>query len=258
MTAVVGILCSDGVVIGTDSSMTMAGAGGLRTIEQPTEKLDVIGERIIIAGTGWVGHGQRFKNIVDKAWKAKEFVNIRDGTTREPLDVCHQLASATTANFAQTKTPRDTYGALFVASIGGKPVLCEFDVRAFQPTIYTERMWFCSMGSTQPITDPFLALMRTVFWPSVQPTVNQATFAVTWALDHAIAVNPGGVNGPSRIAVLERGERDYRARMLTDEEISEHRSLIEQVQKAMSDTLLSVAIGADEPPKVASTTAPAR
>ena len=41
MTAVVGILCSDGIVIGTDSSMTMV-AGTFRTIEQSTEKLDVV------------------------------------------------------------------------------------------------------------------------------------------------------------------------------------------------------------------------
>ena len=64
MTAVVGILCSDGVVVGTDSSMTMA-SGTFRTIEQPTEKLDVVDNRAIIAGTGSVGHGQRFRNVIE-------------------------------------------------------------------------------------------------------------------------------------------------------------------------------------------------
>ena len=88
--------------------------------------------------------------------------------------------------------------------VGRKPILCEFSIDGFQPTLYTPEMWFCSMGSTQMITDPFLALMREIFWPTAQPTMGQAVLAVTWALDHAIAVNPGGVNGPVQIAVLER------------------------------------------------------
>ena len=48
------------------------------------------------------------------------------------------------------------------------------------------------MGSGQPITDPFLALMRSIFWGDGLPTVQDGTFAVTWALEHAIEVNPGG------------------------------------------------------------------
>ena len=76
MTAVVGILCSDGAVIGADSSMTMV-AGTFRTIEQPIEKLAVVDNRIIIAGTGSVGHGQRFKNVVDNMWRNPA---VRGGT----------------------------------------------------------------------------------------------------------------------------------------------------------------------------------
>ena len=236
MTAVVGILCSDGVVIGTDSSVTMA-AGSFRTIEQPAEKLDIIAGRIIIAGTGSVGHGQRFRNLVDREWTEGGFRGERDGKKRTPVDVCRFIAGKTVDDFAETNSALDCYGALLVAPIAKKPVLCEFGIKRFQPTLYTDRLWFCSMGSTQPITDPFLALMRGAFWPADQPTVHQATFAVTWALDHAIEVNPGGVNGPARIAVLEHEKKEFRARLLTDEEVAEHRSLIGDVRKAMKDVL---------------------
>ena len=41
MTSVVGILCKDGVVVGTDSSATFDN-GQIRTIEQPFEKIEIM------------------------------------------------------------------------------------------------------------------------------------------------------------------------------------------------------------------------
>jgi 20S proteasome alpha/beta subunit len=67
MTAIVGIRCKDGVVIGADSSATFTDGGQVRTIEQPTEKkIEIIGDKVIVAGTGSVGHGQRFCAVVRK------------------------------------------------------------------------------------------------------------------------------------------------------------------------------------------------
>ena len=71
-------------------------------------------------------------------------------------------------------------------SLAGRPYLCEFPVSDFQPEFKTEMMWYCSMGSGQPITDPFLALMREVFWDQGLPTIQDATFAVAWALGRAV------------------------------------------------------------------------
>ena len=255
MTAVVGILCSDGIVIGTDSSMTMV-AGTFRTIEQSTEKLDVVGDRIIIAGTGSVGHGQRFRNVVDKAWRSRQFVAERDGERQTPVDICRDLSRATISDFAETNTSGNAYGALLAVAVGQEPILCEFATNGFEPTLYTDKMWFCSMGSTQPITDPFLALMREIFWPDSQPTVSHAALAATWALDHAIAVNPGGVNGPARIAVLERHQGAFRARLLTDLEMGEHRAWIDGAKQAMAETL--PAVNGPDVPRVQPQTARSR
>lgn len=51
-------------------------------------------------------------------------------------------------------------------------------------------------------------LMREISWSGGPPNVQDATFAVTWALDHAVTCNPGGINAPVRIAVLERALED--------------------------------------------------
>ena len=46
MTILIGVLCKDGVVIGADSSATFD-AGGIRTIEQPTKKIDLLMEKLL-------------------------------------------------------------------------------------------------------------------------------------------------------------------------------------------------------------------
>ena len=80
------------------------------------------------------------------------------------------------------------------------------------------------MGSGQTITDPFLGFMREVFWESGPPSVGDAVFAVTWTLEHVIGLNPGGVNGPISIAVLEKlKDRTMRGRRLDPTELAEHR-----------------------------------
>jgi hypothetical protein len=138
------------------------------------------------------------------------------------------------------------YGALIAFPSGDSPVLCEFDPLYFQPELKTERLWYCSMGSAQPITDPFLALMRNVFWHKSPPTVPDALWAATWALDHAIEVNPGGVNGPVQMAVLERTDKaQLRARVLEDGELGEHRQNIQAAKDALRKLRESYQVGAE-------------
>src|SRR6266849_5472246 len=96
MTAIVGVLCRDGVVIGTDSSMTF-GTGFGPTIEQPTEKLSIIENSIIVAGTGQVGMGQRFRYQIELAWKKKAFLS-----TNHHIDVGKALCKAGLDDFIST------------------------------------------------------------------------------------------------------------------------------------------------------------
>src|SRR4029077_4874442 len=95
MTSIVGVLCKDGAVIGTDSSATL-GSGQLVTIEQPIEKLDIVGNDIIVAGTGAVGLEQRFFSIVKKVRDGNNFLQI------PALDVAKALCKATIDDFSST------------------------------------------------------------------------------------------------------------------------------------------------------------
>lgn len=229
MTAIVGVLCKDGIVIGTDSSATFGQGPHLRTIEQPMEKLHVIGDHIIVAGTGEIGLNQRFCKIVKDAWEKNEFKGSE-------IDVVKMLTKRAIEDFSSTYAQTGTYGSIIAFPVNHKPFLCEYSLTNFQPELKTGRLWYCSMGSSQPITDPFLALMREVFWQDGLPDRHEGIFAVTWTLDHAISVNPGGVNGPIRIAVLERDEKTkLRARLLEDTELAEHRQNIDEAKQCLRD-----------------------
>jgi len=245
MTAIVGVLCRDGLVIGTDSSTTFSSGIGPPTIEQPTEKLKIFSGTIIVAGTGQVGLGQRFGRIIEVAYEDRVFRGTQHHTA-----VGTELCKRTIADFASTQVKQGGYGALVGFALGDKPYLCEFPVSDFQPEFKTEKMWYCSMGSGQPITDPFLALMREVFWNSGLPTVQDATLAATWALDHAVAVNPGGINGPVRIAVLEKHAGKFRARVLDNSDLEEHRQNIGQAKERLRTFPASQSADAPDTPEI--------
>ena len=73
--------------------------------------------------------------------------------------------------------------------------------------------------------------MRRVFWGDTPPLLVDGIFAVTWALNHVIELNPGGINGPPRIAVLDNQNR---ARELSDAELEEHKSNADGAEKHLS------------------------
>jgi len=217
VTAIVGILCKDGVVVGADSAVTFAVTPQFASIEQKANKVSIVGNHVIIAGTGDVGLAQRFGNIVEQALKADLFA-------RDKFDVVKLLARETILDLQQTFAKLGQYGALVGFCCQEQACLCEFAVADFQPEFKTlDGIWYGSIGSTQFMTDPFLGLLRDVFWSEGPPTVSEGEFAVTATLEHAIGLNPGGVAGPIQIGVLKRESAgSWAARLLTPEDVYEH------------------------------------
>lgn len=227
MTSIVGIQCNDGVVIAADSSATFGVAPNHKTIEQITlEKICVIGN-VIVAGTGEVGLGQRACNFIQKLWDGKQFSD-------DPFSVTRRIAHNVIKDFHETFVRSGSYGALVAFPVGHKLFLCEFDQVQFQPELKTGDLWYCSMGSAQQITDPFLALMRDVFWVRGRPNLSDGTFAALWALQHAVDVNPGGVGGPVHVATLALDKKSQPfVKILKDSDLELHRMHIEGAKNCL-------------------------
>lgn len=248
MTAIVGVWCKDGVVLGTDSSATFS-AGRQPTIEQLTDKLVVVGDACVFAGTGSVGLGQRFAAIAQGMWDDKKFQGGH-------LTVAKALTKATIEDFSATYAPKEQFGALMAFRCDQKHYLCEFQVADLQPEFKDEKLWYASMGSGQAITDPFLGFIREVFWGEGVPNVREAAFAVTWALDHAVNVNPGGINHPVRLVLEKASDGKLHARKLEEAELGEHRQNIEAAKERLRSFRKEHSPGSPvaEPPKLEGTT----
>jgi hypothetical protein len=236
MTVLVGIRCKDGVVIGSDSSATFGTATGV-TIEQPTRKIEVIDGALIVAGTGQMGLGQRFCAQLETMHKSGP-ANAKCYIGKSAVEAGKMMASAAISDFASTDARKGSYGALVAFCTRKELHLCEFASTDLQPELKTDHLWYASMGSGQAIADPFLALMRKVFWTDGMPSLADGIFAAAWTLQHTIDINPGGVNGPVRLATLTWADGTPNskavARFLTEEEIGQHMESVESAERHLA------------------------
>ena len=257
MTIIIGLLCDGGVVIGADSSATMGAALTGRTIEQPTHKISVVDSSVIVAGTGAVGLNQRFVEIV----KRLQAEGIFKSADMPHIEVGKRLAAEARRDFDATgafKQRQDAAGVYAVCDYGalvafwkhGKGHLLELEVGTLQPEFKSdEGLWWVSMGSGQPIVDPFLGLMSKAFCSTARPQLPIGRFITSWALNHAIELNVGGINAPQAIAVLStEGGKQPVARLLHDEELQEHLAMVKAVYEHMGRFPMDFAAAGPEIP----------
>jgi len=165
MTAIVGILCRDGIVVATDSAATFGigiGANLIRTIETPTKKIAIIDDRMIVASTGEIGLHQRFCHFAKSFSGQKKFA-----AGRAPVEVATELANEVLKNFGTTALHVGNLqlGCLLAFPLGATLHLCEYQYLTLQPEFKSKDLWFVSMGSGQQMTDSFLAFLAKIFCP---------------------------------------------------------------------------------------------
>jgi Proteasome subunit len=228
VTILVGVCCTDGVVIGADSMATSSmGPHPLIKI-QSNDKLQIVGDRVILATTGAVGLSQRLKAIVDKYWNDKGFQNSNTKCMTE-------ISKLGLDDFIGTHVPRTQqglgFGALLAAPLKDGPCLIEFGTTDFQPEIKHGKMFWVSTGSGQVLADPFLAFVNRVLWQEKMPTVELAKIGVYWCLSHTIKYAPGHVGEPIRLGVLKRRDGQWHAAILEERETEEQAQFIVELER---------------------------
>ena len=143
MTLLVGVLCSDGVVVAADSAMTFGQGPGQFTISHQARKIDIVSNQVIVAGTGQVGLGQRFAAKVKDLWTN----NRLKGTEVEASRI---IAEESMKDFSSTGTQKGSFGAVVAFPKSQDFHLCEFATTDMQPELKTKKAWFVSMGWASP------------------------------------------------------------------------------------------------------------
>jgi hypothetical protein len=152
MTVIVGILCSDGVVIGSDSAMAAGRLHTGYTIERQEGdvlKIEIIERNVITAGTGAMGLAQRFNDRVEATIKE----------LRAPFQPAQNFIPA--LGFIGSKVQQIFTGKAASATVTGS------SCRAIQlsPCFSSTASW--SFPPTRPVL-----YLRT--WSMVQATANFA------------------------------------------------------------------------------------
>jgi hypothetical protein len=216
MTLLVGILCTDGIVIAADQAVTFGPDVQRATIQHAACKISIVADQVIIAMTGQVGLAQRYIDIFQSNW-----AQLAQAPTTDTL-IHTQLCSVAQQNFRSTGAPPHELGGLVGMARNGQLSLCEY-LGQFQPEMKTGAVWFASTGSGQLMADAYLALVRDTLWQQKQPSLNLGILGAAWVMDRSIIAAPRYIGPPINIAVIAKNDGGaYAARMLEQADVDEH------------------------------------
>lgn len=243
MTLIVGILCSDGVVMASDSAATLS-TGMTPTIgQQPVKKILNLSNAILYGSTGSVGMSQLIWHTISTAWN-RQANSIKgapdDGTV---MKILGEEIARTLGTYLQTGALTRQLGvdgsaslckSLVAIPVQRIPTLFTFDYGG-QPEKATPELPFVAMGSGQSIADPFLAFLKRLLWPNRLPTLAEGRLAAVWTIVHVTQTHPGGVGGDIQLWMLPRaaGNAMPVPVELGEDQIQEHRQQVAAASAAL-------------------------
>lgn len=208
MTLLVGLACTDGVIIGADSASTYVDSQGQPTIKQiQPGKIKVIQNQLLVASSGQVGMSQRWATKLDDMVKNGR---IRPGNI-PTQSLVERLEETIVGTFETAIRFGLSFSSLVAVNTKDGPRLLELTSQdRFQPEIKDSSHWYVSLGSGQANADPMLAFYERVFWAEGQPSLEDGIFATMFILEFAVGMSPGHVSAPFQIATLnESGIEKY-------------------------------------------------
>lgn len=197
--------------------------------------------------SGPVGLGQLYSDRIEQLWKNKKLgmtVSLPDvmRLIHQAIlqDAQHAVAGANACvpllgnNNASGLALTASIIALPVGGVTGRAELIQCNHLGMAEAATSDLPYVC-VGSGQPLADPFLAFLRSVFWPNAMPTLADGIFATVWTLLHAIRVNPGGVSEPIQVATIGYKGKELFANELTPDQLQEHRENVGAAEKHLAD-----------------------
>lgn len=245
MTLIVGVKCSDGIVLGADSVATYATQLGQPIIRQDTvTKLHITSGKIAVAVSGPISLSQNYSDEMDSYIQTKgNKVNWRN-TAEAKTEISRMFwkhagpawekASVVAKAVGGAAHVECLHSSATAFAIGDEPHLIQFSMQCNAEEV-TQDLPFVALGSGQPPADTFLAFIRRIFWPLGLPSLIDGQIATIWTLDEVIKTNPGGVGGEVKVVLLRKDEKSshWKCSELSVDEIDTHRQLITDIENRM-------------------------
>lgn len=258
MTLIVGIRCSDGVVVASDSAATYA-EGAMPTIgQQNVTKLYQLGDGMLYASTGAIGMQQIIRPALKKlsddklhakaADSADAMLQMAKAIVERVRDMIESARSLVPLVGEQNAGASVLVKSMVAFALKGNACLFTFDFSG-APEEITD-VPFVALGSGQRIADPFLALLRRVLWSDRAPTLAEGRLVAAWTVRHVSQTNFGGVGGPIQMASLSFDEKGRPSIAFVD--AAEHDANIQDAEAALRQHVLKLGAAPtkDEPTAV--------
>lgn len=228
MTVAVGFYCHDGIVVGADSMLTPS-MGGISVGHHKGQKVHLLAGNQLFAFAGDQGQAARFQIMADGLHSVA-------ATVAHPIDFSLALTQTVIQQFHSTGIGQQiNVNTLLGFEHGGQHQLCVFE-GIIQPRLLDVAHYYVALGSGKLSADPFLRFLVDIFCLNGPPSVREATFLTAWAIQHVIDTNSGGVDGPIRIAVMERNPGGaWQSRLLTDNEVDDQGQAVESARQSLRD-----------------------
>ena len=263
MTLIIGVRCSDGVVIGADGAATLGSTLGGPTVMQPVTKLQILEGTIVMGVSGQVGLSQLYCDRVGSLWRDRKLSRgVRLPEVQRLIQQAILVDAKEAMAAAETTVPftgpqqafmlaaTASLIAVPVGGLNGTPELIQCNHVGMTEAATTD-LPFVAIGSGQELADPFLAILRRIFWPDRLPRVSDGVFAIIWSLLHAIKTSTGGVSEPIQIAVLQG--KELSARILEDSELQEHRQHVLEAEQHLATFGIDSERETEPPPTLSQT-----
>lgn len=241
MTLIIGIKCADGVVVASDGAATL-GTIASQTLRQPVKKLSILHGKIVVGVSGPVGLGQKIVQGVDDLYDANKLsgknscdaMKIFSETLREQIKPEYEMVQVSSKVLGNTAVNGILSSTIIALPIKREACLIQFDHQGSSEQA-TEDLPFISIGSGEPIADPFLGFIRRIFWKDGVPETNGGIFAAYWTLRHAISLHPGGVADPIQVVVLKREGSDWTVNEIQASELAEHKEAMQAAEAKLAN-----------------------
>ncbi len=194
MTVLVAIKCSDGIVVASDSMLTVGGFA-----QQNGQKIHILpgAQQQIFAFAGSLDLADRFR---------AEAIHISGNIVTAANKLAHSITLG--RNFAQNlqATGLDPLKADLSTVIGfvkdNIPEICLF-IFGTQPRFLDAHHPYCAVGSGALAAQPFIKFLTDTLLGGRQPNLAEGKLLATWAVKYAIETLAGNVGEPIDIATIE-------------------------------------------------------
>lgn len=251
MSLIIGIYCTDGLVLGADDAAHF-GSYAQPTIRAAYKKIRIVDGISAISVASTVGVLQQYEDVLatmhnGEAFPAKRPVEamnaLRDGFLAS-TNAQYQVAAMIQHELGKEAWSSCASEVLVATRVAEAYRLYHFD-KCLAPQEVTEDLPFVAIGTGRNTADPFIAHLRRIYYRDKCPNLALGIMTAVWTLKHAGETGAPSVGVGRQIVTLFKKADVYGIQELSAEQLQEHYEFIDRAEESMRSVARTIQEPAD-------------